>query len=77
VLEEVGVGVVEVEAFVGDDQRVRLVDGALHLLLGVAPGVRAPIIAPATSKSNKFSFHGSLDMGSSYSFRITKMWVLH
>ena len=45
--EEVGVGVVQVETFVGDEQRVRLVCRALHLLLRVAPRVRATVVAPA------------------------------
>lgn len=47
VVEEVRVGVVQVEALVGDDERVRLVRRPLHLLLGVAPRVRAPVVAPA------------------------------
>jgi hypothetical protein len=56
-LEEVGVGVVQVEALVGDHQGVGLVRGSLHLLLRVATRVRAPVVAPATTKNTSASMY--------------------
>jgi hypothetical protein len=53
----VRVGVVQVEALVGDDQRVCLLRRPLHLLLGVAPRVRAPVVAPARKMQAFSSCH--------------------
>lgn len=47
-MEEVRVGVVQVETLVGDDQSVGFVHSSLHLLLRVAPRIRAPVVAPAS-----------------------------
>jgi hypothetical protein len=40
------------EPFVGDDERVWILAGPLHLLFCTAPSVRAPVVAsvPATTK---------------------------
>lgn len=47
---EVRVSEMEVVTFIGDDERVRVVIGSLHLLLGVAPWVCALVVTPVSYK---------------------------
>lgn len=48
--EEVGVGEMEMETLIGDDQCVRVFCGSFHLLFCTTPWVRAPVITPAEQK---------------------------
>jgi hypothetical protein len=55
-VEEVRVGVVQVEALVGDHHGVGLVRGPLHLLLRVATRIRATVVAPAMHLNYMYSY---------------------
>ena len=51
--EEMRVCVMEVEAFVGDNNSLRVFYRSLHLLFGVALGVGAPVVTPARQNKGK------------------------
>ena len=50
--EKTGVSKVQVKPFIGDDKSVWVLIRSLNLLLGTAPWVGAPIVAPVCSMTS-------------------------